>query len=81
MLRLFRRGQKEQENKEKTEQAVSKTRKTWFRRMTHVFQRSHIDDDLWDELEEILISADVGVHTTEKLLERLLFELRSLMIF
>ncbi len=80
MLKFFRRGEKEQENREKTEQAVSKTRRTWFSRMTHVFQRSRIDDDMWDELEEILISADVGVHTTQKLLGRLRERIREEMV-
>ena len=58
-------------DKRKTEQAVEKTRETWFRRMGSLFQRSQLDDDLWGELEELLISADVGVATTEKLLQRL----------
>jgi len=35
-----------------------------------LFDRSKIDDDVWDEFEELLISADVGVNTTEKLIER-----------
>ena len=39
--------------------------------MTSLFQRARLDDDLWDELEELLISADMGVGTTQKLLERL----------
>ena len=55
----------------KTEQAVQKTRQTWFGRMAALFQRSELDDELWDQLEELLISADVGVGTTEKLLQRL----------
>ncbi len=33
-----------------------------------LFDRKTIDDDVWDELEELLISADVGVGTTEKLI-------------
>lgn len=39
--------------------------------MSSVFQRRQIDDEMWDELEEILISADVGVPTTMKLLDTL----------
>ena len=39
--------------------------------MTGVFQRNSIDEDMWDELEEILISADVGVATSMKLLDSL----------
>ena len=69
MLRFFKRGK--QEDKERTEKAVGRTRRTWFGRMTRVFQRSRIDDDMWEELEELLISADVGVETTMSLLDRL----------
>ena len=74
MLRFFKRGEKE---KEKTEQAVKKTRQTWFRRVGTIFQRSNIDDELWDELEEILISSDVGVGTTMKLLDRVRERIRD----
>ena len=35
-----------------------------------LFDRNTIDDDVWDELEELLISADVGVGTTGKLIEK-----------
>ena len=76
MLRRFLRRDKEKE-KEKTEQAVRKTRQTWFGRMTTLFQRSNIDDELWDELEDLLISADVGVVTTHKILDRLRERIRE----
>ncbi len=33
-----------------------------------LFDRKTIDQEVWDELEELLISADVGVSTTEKLI-------------
>ena len=36
-----------------------------------VLARTEIDDDTWDELEEALIRADVGVTATTELLERL----------
>ena len=69
MLRFLRRG--EREDRERTRTAVRRTGQRWFRRVTGVFQRSRIDDDMRDELEEILISADVGVPTTMKLLDDL----------
>ena len=69
MLRFLRRGQRQ--DREKTRGAVRRTGRRWFRRVTGVFQRASIDDDMWDELEEILISADVGVSTTMKLLDAL----------
>ncbi len=34
----------------------------------NLFDRRKIDDDVWEELEELLISADVGVATTGKLI-------------
>jgi len=54
---------------ERTDHAVERTRRSWFRRLVGAFERSQIDDDLWDELEEVLIGADVGVETTEKILD------------
>jgi len=36
-----------------------------------LFQRSAIDEELWQELEELLIRADVGVSTTSGLIHRL----------
>ena len=35
-----------------------------------LFDRPAVDDGVWEELEELLVSADVGVSTTEKLIER-----------
>ena len=64
-------------SKEKTEEGVKKSRETWFGRVRGLFQRGRLDDDLWDELEELLISADVGVATTEKLLERVKERIRE----
>ena len=75
MLKFFRRSTKE--NKAKTEQAVRRSRQTFFGQMTGLFRRQQIDDALWDELEELLISADVGVATTFKLIERLRDQIRD----
>ncbi len=36
----------------------------------HLFDRSTIDESIWDELEEVLIAADVGMETAEKLITR-----------
>jgi len=35
-----------------------------------LFDRGKIDDEVWEELEELLISADVGVTTTANLIEK-----------
>ncbi|MCR5632297.1 MAG: signal recognition particle-docking protein FtsY [Eubacterium sp.] len=38
---------------------------------TNVFKANEIDDDFYDELEETLISADMGFETTEKVIDDL----------
>ena len=66
MLRFLRR-----QDKHRTDQAVTRTRQTWFGRVAAAFQRSQLDQELWDELEELLVSADVGFATAEGLILRL----------
>ncbi|MEX0683600.1 MAG: signal recognition particle-docking protein FtsY [Dehalococcoidia bacterium] len=51
------------------EEAVERTRKTWFSRIGGIFKRG-LDDALWEELEETLVSADAGVQTTIKIIDR-----------
>jgi fused signal recognition particle receptor len=54
----------------KLDKGVEKSREGIFARIASVFEQSRpIDDDLWDELEELLLEADVGVQTTDQLLE------------
>lgn len=64
LLRLFRR-------KGKTEASASRTGALWSRSIGALFRRTALDDDFWDELEESLIVADVGVATTVELLDAL----------
>lgn len=42
-----------------------------FGRMNQAFSQDQITDDLWDELEETLVEADIGFTLTEKLMETL----------
>src|SRR3990172_4234720 len=66
MVRLFRRGAPNVE--EKTEQALTKTRRSWFGRIAGILDRGKIDEELWLDLEEVLLGADVGVKTTDKVI-------------
>jgi len=50
--------------------SLSRTRKL-FGRLGDTLKQDHITDELWDELEEALLSADVGPSTTTWLIERL----------
>jgi signal recognition particle GTPase len=68
---LFKRFSRSPQSEDKTNDALDRTRRTWFRRVAGLFERSRIDDELWEELEELLIGADVGVATTTSLIERL----------
>jgi len=52
------------------EKALKPSRDTWFGQAMRLFDRPSVDEAVWAELEELLISADVGVNTTEKLLEK-----------
>ncbi len=54
----------------KTEQGVRRSREAWFGRICRLFDRTTVGDETWDELEELLISADVGMATTHKLIGR-----------
>jgi fused signal recognition particle receptor len=65
LLRIFKRTK---ETDEKTERALERSRKGWFSGISGLFERGKIDDELWDELEELLIGADTGVSTTQKIL-------------
>jgi len=54
----------------KTKQGVSRSRDGFFSRIAGLFNRTKIEESTWEELEELLISADVGMETTGKLLDR-----------
>jgi fused signal recognition particle receptor len=52
----------------KTESGVKRSREAWFGKIANIFSRDTLGNELWDELEDLLVSADVGVETTNKLL-------------
>ncbi len=51
--------------------ALSKTRESLAPLETLATQRRPLDRDFWDEFEEVLIAADFGMPTTEKILDGL----------
>lgn len=60
------------ENKETLDKGLEKTKEGIFGKLKRVFVgRRTIDDDFLDELEEILISSDVGTETTIKIIDRI----------
>ena len=63
MLRLLGRNKK-------TSESSQETRRSWTNVVGGVFRRSQVDADFWEDLEEALIVADVGVATSIDLVEK-----------
>lgn len=60
------------EKKEDLDKGLEKTKTTFFSKLTKAIAgKSKVDDEVLDHLEEILISSDVGVNTTLKVIERI----------
>ena len=58
--------------KETLDQGLEKTKQTFFSKITRLLVgKSRVDQDVLDELGEILITADVGVETTLKIIDRI----------
>jgi len=67
---LFGFGNKE--NKEVLTKGLEKTKENVFSRLSRaVIGKSKVDDEVLDNLEEALVSSDVGVATTLKIIERI----------
>jgi fused signal recognition particle receptor len=52
----------------KWKEGLERTRKVAFGRIATIFGATEIDDNTWEELETILIQADVGIETTESII-------------
>lgn len=63
---------------EKLKRGLAKTKNALFKPFADLFKSLRkIDEELMDELEEILICADVGASTTEMILDRLREEIKE----
>ncbi len=66
-MALFSRGKKESLDK-----GLEKSKESVFQKLSRVvIGKSKVDDEVLDKLEEVLISSDVGVDTTLKIIERI----------
>ncbi len=63
-MSLFRRG-------------LSKTRQSFFGRISQMLGNTEIDEDTWDDMETLLIQADVGFNTTVKVIDELQDRVRA----
>ena len=58
--------------KETLDKGLEKTKQSVFSKLTRAIAgKSKVDDEVLDDLEEILITSDVGVDTTLKIIERI----------
>lgn len=63
---------KKGEDKAQLQEGLTKTKASVFGKLTHAIAgRSKVDDETLDELEDVLISSDVGVDTTLKIIRRI----------
>ena len=69
LRRLFGRQEKKSADDVRIEESLQKTRSGIFGQIGSLFQENEISDELWEELEEALIVADVGMETTMELVE------------
>lgn len=60
------------DKKEDLDQGLEKSKTSFFSKLNKaVAGKSKVDDDVLDNLEEVLVSSDVGVNTTLKIIERI----------
>src|SRR5690554_6862201 len=58
--------------KENLDKGLSKTKESVFKKLSRaVVGKSKVDDEVLDNLEEVLITSDVGVETTLRIIERI----------
>lgn len=61
-----------EQEKQTLDKGLEKTKTSFFSKLTKaVAGKSKVDDEVLDNLEEILVSSDVGVNTTLKIIERI----------
>lgn len=71
-MSLFKKFFGKKEREEAVEQGLEKTKQSLLGKLSKaVAGKSKVDDEVLDELEGILISADVGLETTVKIIDRL----------
>ena len=75
MLGIFKRNPSD--TQKQTEAVVKQSRDSWFSQIFGLFRSEKFDDRLWEDLEEILVSADVGVQTSLDIIDALKLELKS----
>lgn len=69
--KLFKRNKQQEEQKEALNEGLQKTKESFFTKISKaVAGKSTVDEEVLDNLEEALITADVGLDTTIQIIDR-----------
>jgi fused signal recognition particle receptor len=69
---FFKKKENTPQEQEALDTGLEKTKESFFSKISRaVAGKSTVDDDVLDELEEILVTSDVGVSTTLKIIDRI----------
>jgi len=69
---FFKKKESTPQEQEALDTGLEKTKDNFFSKITKVVAgKSSVDDDVLDDLEEVLVTSDVGVKTTLKIIERI----------
>lgn len=72
LMGLFDFFSKDKDKKESLDKGLEKTKESFFGNLGRaIIGKSKVDEEVLDNLEEILVSADVGIDTTLKIIERI----------
>lgn len=70
--KLFKRSKEQEEQKEALDEGLKKTKEGFFSKFTKAIAgKDKVDEELLDELEDALVSADVGIDTTIEIIKRI----------
>lgn len=70
--KLFKRNKEQQEQKEALDEGLKKTKEGFFAKITKAIAgKDKVDEEVLDQLEEALVSADVGIETTVAIIKRI----------
>ncbi|MCS6832137.1 MAG: signal recognition particle receptor subunit alpha, partial [Flammeovirgaceae bacterium] len=60
------------DKKESLDKGLEKTKQSFFSKLGKIIAgKSKVDDEVLDQLEELLVTSDVGVETTLKIIQRI----------
>src|SRR6202161_515887 len=70
--KIFKRNKEQEQQKEALDEGLKKTKEGFFTKLTKAIAgKDKVDEEVLDEVENALVSADVGVETTIAIIKRI----------